>query len=301
MLREPLDAARWQSLVAELEGAGLVTTGPLRLTESGRTHALEFLGLKDLPARATWPALRDRYLLPRVLGIAEDAGETRSRINSLDGLSAWLLKQRYQMPDGAGHTPKAVLQALVCRELGFPDETKLTAVRDRVLSRLLGPPEPLTWKTLVKQMPQAVADAQRGGMAALREAVLHKWLTPSSSQPSPEADGRQTEECVERESFDLPTFAATVEAVARACPTGRFGDNKVFIHHVWKQLQSETHLPVRSLEEFKQHLVEANHAGLLHLSRADLVQAMDPADVRQSETRYLDAVFHFIRTEGDRP
>jgi hypothetical protein len=91
-----------------------------------------------------------------------------------------------------------------------------------------------------------------------------------------------------------------VQTAARACPTGRFGDNKVFIYRVWEQLQGETHLPVRSLDEFKQRLVEANHAGLLHLSRADLVQAMDPADVRQSETPYLDARFHFIRTEGDR-
>jgi hypothetical protein len=50
-----------------------------------------------------------------------------------------------------------------------------------------------------------------------------------------------------------------------------------------------------------ERLVEANHAGLLHLSRADLVQAMDPADVRESEASYLGAPFHFIRIEEDRP
>jgi hypothetical protein len=159
----------------------------------------------------------------------------------------------------------------------------------------------LSGDDLAEQIVRKAADARRPELGSLREAVLRDWLTPSASPPPPEADGRTTEERVEPEAFDLPAFAATVEAAARTCPTGWFGDNKVFIHHVWKQLQAETHLPVHSLEEFKQRLAEANHAGLLRLSRADLVQAMDPTDVRESETRYLDAVFHFIRLEGGRP
>ncbi len=39
----------------------------------------------------------------------------------------------------------------------------------------------------------------------------------------------------------------------------------------------------------------ANNARLLDLSRADLVQAMDPDDVRLSEVNYLNATFHFVR------
>ena len=46
-------------------------------------------------------------------------------------------------------------------------------------------------------------------------------------------------------------------------------------------------------------LVEANRADLLTLSRADLVQVMDPADVRESETTYLNAVFHFVLVEKE--
>ncbi len=301
LLREPLDAEDWQALVEELIEAGLVTAKPLRLTELGRAHALELLDIQHLPPRATWRVLRDRYLVPRALGITEAAGETQSRINCRDGLGAWLLKRRYNLPAASTHTLTAALEALACQQLGFPDETRLTAVRNRVLCRLLGVLEPLSWKKLITQMPQAAAGAQRADLASLREAVLHDWLARSPSQPPPEANGQTTEERVEPEAFDLPAFASTVHAAARACPTGRFGENKVFIHHVWKYLQGETHLPMRSLEEFKQRLVEANHARLLQLSRADLVQAMDSADVQQSETRYLDAVFHFIRTEGARP
>jgi hypothetical protein len=35
----------------------------------------------------------------------------------------------------------------------------------------------------------------------------------------------------------------------------------------------------------------------LELSRADLVAAMDPEDVRSSETRHLNAEFHFINLD----
>ena len=49
------------------------------------------------------------------------------------------------------------------------------------------------------------------------------------------------------------------------------------------------------LDAFKERLAEANNARLLDLSRADLVQAMDPEDVRESEVHYLNATFHFVR------
>jgi hypothetical protein len=44
--------------------------------------------------------------------------------------------------------------------------------------------------------------------------------------------------------------------------------------------------------------VEANAHRLLTLSRADLVQLMDPGDVAESETPYLNAVFHLILVDG---
>ena len=53
------------------------------------------------------------------------------------------------------------------------------------------------------------------------------------------------------------------------------------------------------LAAFKGHLTQANQAGLIHLSRADLVQFMDEADVRESETSHENAVFHLILIERD--
>jgi hypothetical protein len=90
-------------------------------------------------------------------------------------------------------------------------------------------------------------------------------------------------------------LADRIKAAARACPTGRYGDNKVFIAHVWRMLRSDPDFAAMGFERFKDFLAAANNARLLDLSRADLVQAMDPDDVRESEVRYLNATFHFIR------
>jgi hypothetical protein len=297
LFREPLSANRWSAIVEELAAAGLLTVKPLRLTPVGRVHGLGLLGLQALPERLTWRALRDRYLVPRALGVPPEAADTRSRIATQDGLGAWLLKRRYNLPTGSGQTVNAALEALACRELGFAGETSLEAVRDEVLSRLLKAPERLNREQLTRQMVQSVAKARRADLAGLREATLSDWLDNSDGAQPPGANWVPGE----AEAFDLAAFAATVQAAARGCPTGRFGDNKVFIHRVWGVLRDEPGLPVRSLDEFKRRLADANHAGLLQLSRADLVQAMDPADVAAAETRYLDASFHFVLVGRDRP
>jgi hypothetical protein len=100
----------------------------------------------------------------------------------------------------------------------------------------------------------------------------------------------------------LTAFAATVLALATNSPAeDRFHDNKVFIAALWRASQHEPNFPRLSLPDFKQRLVEANSQNLLHLSRADLVQSMDPKLVADSETVYLNATFHFVVVEGERP
>jgi hypothetical protein len=93
----------------------------------------------------------------------------------------------------------------------------------------------------------------------------------------------------------LEEFARRVVQAARDCREGRFGDNKVFIFHVWNCLDSDPAFAGMGLDRFKARLAEANQARALDLSRADLVEAMDPEDVRASETAHLGARYHFIR------
>lgn len=93
---------------------------------------------------------------------------------------------------------------------------------------------------------------------------------------------------------DDKAFAQRVLAAARASTTGRFGDDKVFISHVLRQLDTEG-FAVGDVKGIKDRLVEVNRRGLLSLNRADLIEAMDPKDVAASEVKYLNATFHFVR------
>jgi hypothetical protein len=99
---------------------------------------------------------------------------------------------------------------------------------------------------------------------------------------------------------NLEVFAKRALAAARAAPNektsperrgARLGGN-VFTHAAWRAMQGE---PRYTLAEFKVRLLEANQARLLTLGRADLVEAMHPADVAESEIKHLGATFNFIQ------
>jgi hypothetical protein len=280
---------RWRALVSELQAAGLVTTRPLRLTEAGQSRALGVLGLTELPRGLNWRTLQSRYIVPGILAVPADAADARKKRGDADGLRVFLLKQHFDLPSDAKLTLPAATEAVVCKELGFPGETSLRAVAVRVLARLLGDTDSNKIESLRNQLPRHVVGARNVSADSLREAVLRRWLSERETPPSTRV-----------KSLELPEFAAVVRALARSCPDGRFGTNKVFISHVWRRLRDEPNLPPMDLPRFKELLVEANRQGLLELSRADLVESMDPADVRESEIAYLTGLFHFILIEEAR-
>jgi hypothetical protein len=96
---------------------------------------------------------------------------------------------------------------------------------------------------------------------------------------------------------DLAAFAAQVLDAARRSPSGWFGDDRVFISHVWRQYKRKHGRAGLALELFKVKLVEANRQRLLSLARADMAPQLDQKDVKASETNYLSATFHFVCVE----
>ncbi len=178
-----------------------------------------------------------------------------------------------------------VLEAVACKQLGFSGETTLEGLLCTVLSKLMGS-ERLTKKKLAEQLPLFETGLTSRKAVDARQKVVRDWLANSQNA----------------EPFDLTAFAATVRTLAaNSPPEDRFHANKVFIAALWRATQREPNFPRLSLQEFKERLVEANSHNLLHLSRADLVQAMDPRLVADSETEYLNATFHFVLLEEDRP
>jgi len=282
-LQEWVDRLRAEELIDEKS----------KLTKAGRRSALEFLGVSGLPPKTTWKTITTRYLVPLALGINSVDRRMQKKLSNAEPLAALLLKRRFPLAASAGESLSKVLEAIVCRELGYPDESTLKGVQARKLEELIQSPKQMTGEQAAKQVPAALLRTGKPGVAALRDLVFREWVASLTNTDAPRKGPP--------EPLDLEMFACTVLAVARGCPTGWFGDNKVFISHVHRHLHGEPAFQGMTLDDFKQKLVEANRTDRVTLSRADLVSVMDPEDVRQSETRQLDAVFHFILVQKERP
>jgi hypothetical protein len=307
---------QWEATVEELADAGFLTRKPLRLTDTGRARALAFLEVESLPPRANWGTVQGRYLVPRALGVPAADGKGRDRLKVADNLRAAALRKAYRLPipenSSLTKTMEAAACRLVCEQLGIDPLPDWQALELAVLNRLVNAPAPLNRKAMREQLPGHALGATRGGLQGLRDAILLRWLDSSdgtpraapsaTTQPAPEPRRLEPPRDEPRElHLDPATFAATVQAAARSSPTGRWGDNKVFINHVWRQLREEPNFPRLDLAAFKERLAEANQRGLLRLERADLVEAMNPDDVRESETTFLTATYHFILVERELP
>ena len=139
----------------------------------------------------------------------------------------------------------------------------------------------------------------RVSLGAFREAALRDWIRQAppvdagTDTPPAAVFGNEPGRLDEYPAL----FAASVVAAAFRSPTGRFGEKKVFIAHVWRELLASGQAAPEQLDEFKRRLIRANTAGQLRLSRADLAGAHSDEDVRASEIDYLGEKFHFVRLD----
>lgn len=283
----------FDTLVARLLGDALVTErgrGGLELTADGRAGALRFLKLEQAPRGLTWKKLKATYLLARTLELPPTK-PVLALLSSADGVRATLLKKQHGMADSDTLSLAQVRDRLLWRQLGVETDRpfSLGAVQAHLLGKLLDA-ETKDPRKAVEQLAARSAGATRVDAEAVRLAVLRQWALPDSETAAPaEAPDTPTEQDGGAEG-SVASFAERVLAVARTLPTGRFGQNKVFISHVWKALQPEW----GSREAFDVALLEANRTRRLSLTRADLVSAMDPRDVAESEVRSYGASFHFV-------
>lgn len=119
-------------------------------------------------------------------------------------------------------------------------------------------------------------------------AKPNKPASPSGPQAKPSLDDIAA---VAKQS--LATADKQTSPTARG---NRFHDNKVFLHHVRDAIKHK--YPAMSNAEVDQQILEANRAHKIHLGRADMVSAMHPDDVAESEIPYMNATFHFLLDEA---
>lgn len=89
--------------------------------------------------------------------------------------------------------------------------------------------------------------------------------------------------------------AALILRTAREMTSGKFGDDKVFVSHLYRALWANESGFVDVLADFKGALLMLHCDRYLTLCRADLVEAMDQTDVAESEITHHNATFHFLK------
>lgn len=276
-----------ESELAAFQKAGLIK--PVRkasfiATRRGESTALGVLGLGKLDPKANWRVVKDQ-LEKRLLE------ETRPPTPPAP-----------PSPDSTASTPDEEKAASTLARM-FPLDLGPTPALSQVISALAW--HALGVKTNEPFTAQAAIRVLLNRLAGTRtllpiDQVIEQLITkgPALETSTPKAINGAAQPPAQPAIVPLPeddaAFAARVLAAARASKTGRFGGDKVFISHILRRLAEEG-AAVGDTEGLKARLVSVHRQGLLSLSRADLVEAMDPKDVANSETRYLSATFHFVR------
>lgn len=175
-----------------------------------------------------------------------------------------------------------------------------------------GDPEQVAARAAAKALRAHGADKR-----SIVQALARRWASAADPQQAPaspsSAHASQVPETAPIQHAASPaapvspprpplTADALLALVREVIPgigsDGRFGPEKVFISSIWHRLERDGRVPDFSLDRFKQWLLDANRERLLDLVRADLVGAMDPRLVAESEIEDLGDTFHFVLDRG---
>lgn len=278
--------SEWQELfsitLAELRSAGAVEAERLALTERGRGRLAQALGLGSLPAGQTWAQFRRKYLPRFFLPLPESSGAPNC--------AAALLAGRLGVPYDGRSTPARVVDTWLASTLGL-QKLSLEELRKKLLARELGLPERRSAKELWNIEIAKLSDAPKADASVVLDALVRRWLRAETSAPAHDVEARDTPPPAEA----LGRFVRRVQQAADSPEARHFGPEKVFIGSVWQALAAEPDMARLGENGFKRLLVEAHRQGSLVLAPADLVAAMDPRDVRASETKHHNATYHFIQ------
>ena len=287
-LKEVLEELRSLDMIEE------VGSGKYQITDKGVRAARSYLGAEYFPRKLDWRTVKEKYLLARSLGITISSAKELKKISNADNIRSEVIRRGLELDLPELPTPTQTKGSASWLALGVKTKTALTlgTVRTHLINQLVDTSRPLDEDQVFKLLAAKHAGARNSSARSLREAIL-KNLVKSSDQPDQAVDSapRQNE---------LRMLAREILKVAEKTRTGRHGEDKVFISHVWKHWQSEGSTGFRTIQEFKESLIEAHRAGELTLSEADLPDQLDHSDVRESVTPYLNARFHFIRLTGGR-
>lgn len=276
-------------VVARLRERGLVERTRRALTDEGKRLVREAFGISRVPS---WGEMK-RHAAALALGLAAGSIEAQRTFETTKGkakLPAAILAQHFELP----HTTsvRAVCEALLFAKLGLP----AIVVKDaRLLGHVLAQRAEIELRAgkfqlepFAARVAAAVIGARGTKKDRLVEALARRWFTASPSATAPAVSSGAA---APGSTFG---FDDTVRAgLSKVPPSGRYGDEKVFIASLWDTIRPQAPAEM-DLQRFKRWLVEANAKQAVVLARADLVGAMDAAQVAASEIVDRGASFHFV-------
>jgi hypothetical protein len=282
---------RYDAALAALCAARLVEPTTLALTRAGQARLSAALGIASPPRAATWKEFKAKYL-PRLICANPRAARPPSDPR------ATLLAERLGVSVKRGETRREhVLETWLKKDLQIPGRVSLETVGAALLGRELGLRPRQTRAAILRQSSLLLSGATQDTTEAVTDALTLRWLFSEAASRGATENGTRGSAGTANGGLDaafVSRAAAKIQHASRGPRARAFGPNKVFIASVWESLAADPEMMVLGEGGFKALLVEAHRRGLVDLSRADLVAAMDPKDVAASETRHRNATYHFI-------
>lgn len=341
---EQTKAHEWQrqfdEIIARLRAAKLVTDvdNRLEVTANGKAAAAHVLGVGKFPS-GPWPVVRDGPLVAAALGLQHEPASRLKALRKLDGLRSLIVLSHYKLKIRGQPTASRLRAALAVLALerafggqikhGLGEKPGLSARSGRLLAGQLAA-KPRDFRTdarLIAALAAEAVGAQRSDLAALRQAVITRFLAPPGTKAvAPAAPARkrrlglkpvagaEPRKAAHATAQDTPapavqarpapaarpdpaSFARIVKAAAHTQAEGWSGNRKALISRVWDALRTERPEWALTEIEFKCMLTEAHRCGLILLANADLKDKRDLKELHASAVAYKNTVWHFIRID----
>jgi len=272
-------------------------------TPAGR-EMLTRIGVVDRSPLPKWTEVRDIDLTAVALGLRPPATpDMRKRFRTSAGLRGSVLATHHDLELPGFPTATVAVNALAWRELCAALEIDQAPWQNEsfgtgaglacVIGHRFGLRRKVPPGKLAALAAAACVQASGSDARALRAAIWQRWSRDEATA-RPRPDGAAVERGPSTPANDRSLSAWLREHGTSLSPYVA-GSDKVFVAELWRVLKSTRPDWFPSIDALKQELLSLARKRELELSRADLVEGMDPDLVRRSEIRDLHATFHFVR------
>jgi len=164
----------------------------------------------------------------------------------------------------------------------------LASLTERAVRRLLAMPNPQAAPVLFDDDELKQLQASLAGTIATADLLGRSRVRQFAARHV------EAEKAKSLASFTEPPNSADflpLLADALSATPSQHGDARL-IGRVFEAVKAK--LPDLTRAEFDRQLIAAHRSGVITLSRIDMPQGIDPADIRQSQVNHLNAEFHLI-------